>query len=43
MTTCPECQLTFDPARVPGGQCPRCLILGDGDEEDLRAPLPDSS
>lgn len=28
MAVCGKCDFTFDPAGVPGGQCPRCLLLG---------------
>ncbi|MFN0075750.1 MAG: protein kinase domain-containing protein [Prosthecobacter sp.] len=42
MTTCPDCQHTFDPAQVPGGHCPRCRFMGGAHEaESLQAPLPD--
>jgi len=26
MIQCGKCQLSFDPARTPGGHCPRCLL-----------------
>ncbi len=42
MTTCPDCQHTFDPVQVPGGHCPRCRFMGGAHEaESLQAPLPD--
>ncbi len=42
MTTCPDCQHTFDPTVVPGGHCPRCRFMGGAHEaESLQAPLPD--
>lgn len=30
---CASCQTAFDPAKVPGGICPRCLMMGGVDEE----------
>lgn len=33
MVQCAKCDFTYDPASVPGGLCPRCLLLGiHGDE-----------
>jgi tRNA A-37 threonylcarbamoyl transferase component Bud32 len=33
MVQCAKCDFTYDPALVPGGLCPRCLLLGiHGDE-----------
>ncbi len=28
MASCGKCEFTYDPAMVPGGLCPRCLLLG---------------
>ncbi|HSI65179.1 MAG TPA: serine/threonine-protein kinase, partial [Candidatus Saccharimonadia bacterium] len=28
MASCSKCDFTYDPAMVPGGLCPRCLLLG---------------
>lgn len=33
MVTCERCDCNFDPAVVPGGQCPRCLLLGMHEDE----------
>ena len=42
MTTCPDCQHTFDSNAVPGGHCPRCRFMGGAHEAaSLQAPLPD--
>ena len=35
MTTCPDCQLRFDATLVPGGLCPRCLLAGGGDDDEV--------
>lgn len=36
MVTCAKCDYAFDPESAPGGQCPRCLLLGiHEDEMDL--------
>lgn len=39
-TRCERCDFVFDPARAPGGLCPRCLLLGAhlGPGEELRHP-----
>ncbi|MCP5539790.1 MAG: protein kinase [Akkermansiaceae bacterium] len=37
MTTCPNCDTNFDPAKSPGGLCPFCLMMG-GAEEAISAP-----
>ena len=36
---CRTCDFVFDPAAVPGGLCPRCLLLGVhmSPEEELRS------
>jgi len=39
MAACTKCDFVFDPAIVPGGQCPRCLLLGV--HEDLESDLRD--
>ena len=28
MVQCAKCDFTYEPASVPGGLCPRCLLLG---------------
>lgn len=49
MAACDKCDFTFDPASVPGGQCPRCLLLGlhedsfEGLHADLREDEPTTS
>lgn len=46
MVTCVKCDYGYEPGSVPGGQCPRCLLLGmhedemDLEPEDEIAPPP---
>jgi serine/threonine protein kinase len=51
MASCSKCDFTYDPAMVPGGLCPRCLLLGMNDsrfesppdtEEETSIPSPSS-
>ncbi|MDB6140639.1 MAG: prkC 34 [Verrucomicrobiaceae bacterium] len=38
MVTCGRCQFHFSALRVPGGHCPRCLLMGMDDESLHGAP-----
>ena len=38
MTSCPVCLTTFDPAKAPGGMCPRCLMMGGAEDETPTLP-----
>lgn len=41
-TPCPICRTAFDPVKVPGGICPRCLMMGGVDEDMDEAAQPAS-
>lgn len=42
LNPCPICQSAFDPEKVPGGICPRCLMMGGVDEDMDEAAQPAS-
>jgi serine/threonine protein kinase len=43
MVTCKKCDYTYDSGLVPGGQCPRCLLLGIHENELDLLPEDDDS